>query len=325
MSLKTFIINNSNKFFAKTHDYKELKAWMSKASDNFFALFVFSCVLSWVSFSVEYFILKRDVLSNISGFWILLILGMFLLVLSGVFSYYTDLVKKIKPTILKESGISTWREAYPNQKDIDVWIEVFTSMMFDSDSSLLDLSSHIKVGENYLCEEDTYERNFLLHILNSYSNNQEMNNPVFVYFEKDVNGEKVIIPFEFADKLKYNKHLKAHYKINVDETLETLKETMRLDSAYFGQIREEILSNSTFSVSKLEVGRQLIDYNVYGYNFQDVGYVMRVTIDVKANEELQNSQMVKSIATSAEKDYKQKEDVEKAKKAMLEFRTSLLF
>ena len=129
---------------------------------------------------------------------------------------------------------------------------------------------------------------------------------------------------EFGDKVKYNKHLKAQYKINVDETLETLKETMRLDSSYFGQIREEILSNSTFSISKLEVGRQYIDYNVYGYNFQDVGYVVRVTIDVKANEELQNSAMVKSIKTSAEKEYQQKEDVEKAKEAMLEFKTSLL-
>ena len=89
---------------------------------------------------------------------------------------------------------------------------------------------------------------------------------------------------------------------------------MRLDSAYFGQIREEILSNSSFSISKLEIGRQLIDYNVYGYNFQDVGYVVRVTIDVKANEELQNSAMVKSIKTSAEKEYQQKEDVEKLKK-----------
>ena len=36
MSLKTFIINNSNKFFAKTHDYEELKAWMEKTSDKFF-------------------------------------------------------------------------------------------------------------------------------------------------------------------------------------------------------------------------------------------------------------------------------------------------
>ena len=99
---------------------------------------------------------------------------------------------------------------------------------------------------------------------------------------------------------------------------------MRLDSAYFGQIREEILSNSTFSVSKLEVGRQLIDYNVYGHNFHDLGYVIRVTIDVKANKELQNSQMVKSVTTSAEKDYQQKEDVEKAKETMLEFKASLL-
>lgn len=324
MSLKTFIINNSNKFFAKTHDYEELKTWMEKTSDKFYASFVFSWILAGVSFSIEYFIFKKDVLLNISGFWILFILGLFLFVLSGVFIYYKDFVKRIEPTILKKSGISTWREAYPNQKDINVWIEIFTSM-FDSDSSLLDLSSYIKVGENCLCEEDTYERNFLLHILNSYSNNQEMQNPVSIYFEKDVNGEKAIIPFEFSDKVKYNKHLKGQYKINVDETLETLKETMRLDSAYFGQIREEILSNSTFSVSKLEVGRQLIDYNVYGHNFQDLGYVIRVTIDVKANEELQNSQMVNSIATSAEKDYKQKEDVEKAKEAMLEFRTSLLF
>ena len=192
------------------------------------------------------------------------------------------------------------------------------------DSSLLTLISHIKVGEDYLCEEDTYERNFLLHILNSYSANQEMQNPVSIYFEKDVNGEKAIIPFEFADKVKYNKHLETQYKLNVDETLETLKETMRLDSVYFGQIREEILSNSLFSISKIEVGRQFIDYNVYGHNFQDVGYVIRVTIDVKANEELQNSEMVKSITTSAEAGYQQKQDVEKAKEDMLEFKTSLL-
>ena len=55
-----------------------------------------------------------------------------------------------------------------------------------------------------------------------------------------------------------------------------------------------------------------------------MGYVIKVTIDVKANEELQNSQMVKSVTTSAEKDYKQKEDVEKAKETMLEFKSSLL-
>ena len=321
MSLKSFIINNSNKFFAKTHDYEELRAWMEKTSDKFYVSFIFSWILAGVSFSIEYFIFKKDVLSNISGFWILFILGLFLFVLSGVFIYYKDFVKRIEPTILKKTEISTWREAYPNQKDIDVWIEVFTNMF---DSSLVTLTSDIKIGENYLCEEDTYERNFLLHILNSYSNNQEMQNPVSIYFEKDVDGEKAIIPFEFADKVKYNKRLKAQYKINVDETLETLKETMRLDSAYFGQIREEILSNSIFSISKLEVGRQHIDYNIYGYNFQDVGYVVRVTIDVKANEELQNSAMVKSIKTSAEKEYQQKEDVEKAKEAMLEFKTSLL-
>ena len=73
------------------------------------------------------------------------------------------------------------REAYPNQKDIDVWIEIFTSMF---DSSLVTLTSYIKVGKDCLWEEDTYERNFLLHILNSYSANQEMQNPVSIYFEK---------------------------------------------------------------------------------------------------------------------------------------------
>ena len=309
MALKSFVINNSNKFFAKTHDYEELKEWMGKTSDKFFT----SSVCAWV-FAVIFFKINPV-------FWVLLILGIFLYLLSALFCYYADFVKRIEPTILKKSEISTWREAYPNQKDIDVWIEIFTSMF---DSSLLNLTSYIKVGENCLCEEDTYERNFLLHILNSYSNNQEMQNPVSIYFEKDVNGEKAIIPFEFGDKVKYNKHLETQYKINVDETLETLKETMRLDSNYFGQIREEILSNSSISISKLEVGRQLIDYNVYGHNFQDVTYVIRVTIDVKANEELQNSEMVKSITTSAEADYQQKQDVEKAKEDMLEFKTSLL-
>lgn len=309
MALKTFVINNSNKFFAKTHDYEELKEWMGKTSDKFFT----SSVCAWV-FAVIFFKINPV-------FWVLLILGIFLYLLSALFCYYADFVKRIEPTILKKSEISTWREAYPNQKDIDVWIEIFTSMF---DSSLLNLTSYIKVGENCLCEEDTYERNFLLHILNSYSNNQEMQNLVSIYFEKDVNGEKAIIPFEFGDKVKYNKHLETQYKINVDETLETLKETMRLDSTYFGQIREEILSNSSISISKLEVGRQFIDYNIYGYNFQDVGYVVRVTIDVKANKELQNSEMVKSITTSAEADYQQKQDIEKAKDAMLEFKTSLL-
>ena len=309
MALKSFVINNSNKFFAKTHDYEELKEWMRKTSDKFFT----SSVCAWV-FTVIFFKINPV-------FWVLLILGIFLYLLSALFCYYADFVKRIEPTILKKSEISTWREAYPNQKDIDVWIEIFTKMF---DSSLLTLISHIKVGKDYLCEEDTYERNFLLHILNSYSANQEMQNPVSIYFEKDVNGEKAIIPFEFADKVKYNKHLETQYKLNVDETLETLKETMRLDSVYFGQIREEILSNSLFSISKIEVGRQFIDYNVYGHNFQDVGYVIRVTIDVKANEELQNSEMVKSITTSAEAGYQQKQDVEKAKEDMLEFKTSLL-
>ena len=309
MALKSFVINNSNKFFAKTHDYEELKEWMRKTSDKFFT----SSVCAWV-FAVIFFKINPV-------FWVLLILGIFLYLLSALFCYYVDFVKRIEPTILKKSGISTWREAYPNQKDIDVWIEIFTKMF---DSSLLTLISHIKVGEDYLCEEDTYERNFLLHILNSYSANQEMQNPVSIYFEKDVNGEKAIIPFEFVDKVKYNKHLETQYKLNVDETLETLKETIRLDSVYFGQIREEILSNSIFSISKLEVGRQFIDYNIYGYNFQDVGYVVRVTIDVKANKELQNSEMVKSITTSAEADYQQKQDIEKAKDAILEFKTSLL-
>ena len=309
MALKSFVINNSNKFFAKTHDYEELKEWMRKTSDKFFT----SSVCAWV-FAVIFFKINPV-------FWVLLILGIFLYLLSALFCYYVDFVKRIEPTILKKSEISTWREAYPNQKDIDVWIEIFTKMF---DSSLLTLISHIKVGEDYLCEEDTYERNFLLHILNSYSANQEMQNPVSIYFEKDVNGEKAIIPFEFADKVKYNKHLETQYKLNVDETLETLKETMRLDSVYFGQIREEILSNSLFSISKIEVGRQFIDYKVYGHNFQDVGYVIRVTIDVKANKELQNSEMVKSITTSAEAGYQQKQDVEKAKEDMLEFKTSLL-
>ena len=309
MALKSFVINNSNKFFAKTHDYEELKEWMGKTSDKFFT----SSVCAWV-FAVIFFKINPV-------FWVLLILGIFLYLLSALFCYYADFVKRIEPTILKKSEISTWREAYPNQKDIDVWIEIFTSMF---DSSLLNLTSYIKVGENCLCEEDTYERNFLLHVLNSYSNNQEMQNPVSIYFEKDVNGEKAIIPFEFVDKLKYNKSLEAQYKINVDETLEALKETIRLDSVYFGQIREEILSNLSISISKLEVGRQFIDYNVYGHNFQDVGHVIRVTIDVKANEELQNSEMVKSITTSAEAGYQQKQDVEKAKEDMLEFKTSLL-
>lgn len=312
MSLKTFIINNSNKFFAKTHDYEELKAWMEKTSDKFFIASVWTWIFTFFTFL---FFGKN------SAFWTLLILGGVLYLLSGLFCYYADFVKKIEPTILKKSGISTWREAYPNQKDINVWIEFFTNMF---DSSLVTLTSYIKVGENCLCEEDTDERNFLLHVLNSYSNNQEMQNPVSIYFEKDVNGEKAIIPFEFADKVKYNKHLETQYKLNVDETLETLKETMRLDSVYFGQIREEILSNSLFSISKIEVGRQFIDYNVYGHNFQDVGYVVRVTIDMKANEELQNSEMVKSITTSAEVEYQQKQDIEKAKDAMLKFKTSLL-
>lgn len=312
MSLKTFIINNSNKFFAKTHDYEELKAWMEKTSDKFFIASVWTWIFTFFTFL---FFGKN------SAFWTLLILGGVLYLLSGLFCYYADFVKKIEPTILKKSGIFTWREAYPNQKDINVWIEFFTNMF---DSSLVTLTSYIKVGENCLCEEDTDERNFLLHVLNSYSNNQEMQNPVSIYFEKDVNGEKAIIPFEFGDKVKYNKHLKAQYEINVDETLETLKETIRLNSVYFGQIREEILSNSIFSISKLEVGRQFIDYNIYGYNFQDVGYVVRVTIDVKANKELQNSEMVKSITTSAEADYQQKQDIEKAKDAILEFKTSLL-
>ena len=179
MSLKTFIINNSNKFFTKTHDYEELKEWMGKTSDKFFT----SSVCAWV-FAVIFFKINPV-------FWVLLILGIFLYLLSGLFCYYADFVKRIEPTVLKKSEISTWREAYPNQKDIDVWIEIFTSMF---DSSILTLMPHIKVGENCLCEEDTYERNFLLHILNSYSNNQEMQNPVSIYFEKDVNKLHTIPP-----------------------------------------------------------------------------------------------------------------------------------
>lgn len=312
MTLKTFVINNSNKFFAKTHDYEELKAWMSKTSDKFFV----ASVSTWVlAVFVAVFLEKNSV------FWTLLILGGLLYLLSGLFSYYTDFVKRVEPIVLKKSEASTWRKAYQNQKDIDVWIEVFTSMF---DSSLLNSISHIKAGENYSCEDNADNHNFLLHVLKSYSTNKEMQSTISIWFEKDIDGEKVSFPFEFIDKLKYNRHFETQYKINVDETLEKLKKTMRLDNFYFGEIREEILSNSLFSVSKIEIGRQYVDYNVYGHNFQDVEYIIRVTIDLKANEKLQNSELIKLITTSAEKEYQQKEDIEKARNDMSEFKNSLL-
>jgi len=56
MSLKSFIINNSNKFFAKTHDYKELKAWMEKVSDKLFLAALGSLVLMGISYNIEFFI-----------------------------------------------------------------------------------------------------------------------------------------------------------------------------------------------------------------------------------------------------------------------------
>ena len=93
MSLKTFIINNSNKFFAKTHDYEELKAWMEKTSDKFFIASVWTWIFTFFTFL---FFGKN------SAFWTLLILGGVLYLLSGLFCYYADFVKKIEPTILKK-------------------------------------------------------------------------------------------------------------------------------------------------------------------------------------------------------------------------------
>ena len=89
MALKSFVINNSNKFFAKIHDYEELKEWMGKTSDKFFT----SSVCAWV-FAVIFFKINPV-------FWVLLILGIFLYLLSGLFCYYADFVKRIEPTIIK--------------------------------------------------------------------------------------------------------------------------------------------------------------------------------------------------------------------------------
>ena len=64
MSLKSFIINNSNKFFAKTHDYKELKAWMEKVSDKLFLAALGSLVLMGISCNIEFFIFKTNPFLN---------------------------------------------------------------------------------------------------------------------------------------------------------------------------------------------------------------------------------------------------------------------
>lgn len=136
MSLKSFIINNSNKFFAKTHDYKELKAWMEKVSDKLFLAALGSLVLMGISCNIEFFIFKTNPFLNFSGFWFFLILGIFLFVLSVTFYYYKDFVKNVGPTILKKSKILIWKEIYPNQKDIDVWVQTFIP---SSESSTLEL------------------------------------------------------------------------------------------------------------------------------------------------------------------------------------------
>lgn len=311
MALKSFVINNSNKFFAKTHDYEELKEWMGKTSDKFFIASVWTWIFTFFTFL---FFGKN------SAFWTLLILGGVLYLLSGLFCYYADFVKKIEPTILKKSGIFTWREAYPNQKDIDVWVQTFIP---SSESSTLDLMSQIKAGEDYSYkdykEDDKYDFDFLYHAFNSDLFDKTIRNSVSILLEKNVSGKVVTTPLEFVGKLKPNDHFEAEYIINPDEIIENLKEFMRFDKLYFGEVREEILSNVFLSISKLEIGRQYIDCSFFGYKFEDVAYIAKITIDAKSNEELQNSKIVEIVKNSAEKERESNQALKEAKDDMSEF------
>lgn len=320
MSLKSFIINNSNKFFAKTHDYKELKAWMEKVSDKLFLAALGSLVLMGISCNIEFFIFKTNPFLNFSGFWFFLILGIFLFVLSVTFYYYKDFVKNVGPTILKKSKILIWKEIYPNQKDIDVWVQTFIP---SSESSTLDLMSQIKAGEDYSYkdykEDDKYDFDFLYHAFNSDLFDKTIRNSVSILLEKNVSGKVVTTPLEFVGKLKPNDHFEAEYIINPDEIIENLKEFMRFDKLYFGEVREEILSNVFLSISKLEIGRQYIDCSFFGYKFEDVAYIAKITIDAKSNEELQNSKIVEIVKNLAEKERESNQALKEAKDDMSEF------
>lgn len=320
MSLKSFIINNSNKFFAKTHDYKELKAWMEKVSDKLFLAALGSLVLMGISCNIEFFIFKTNPFLNFSGFWFFLILGIFLFVLSVTFYYYKDFVKNVGPTILKKSKILIWKEIYPNQKDIDVWVRTFIP---SSESSTLDLMTEIKVGEDYSYkdykEDDKYDFDFLYHAFNSDLFDKTIRNSVFITLQKNVNGKNVTIPLEFLGKLKLNDHFETEYIINPDDTIKNLTEFMRLDRLYFGKVRGEILSNVLLSISKLEIGRQYIDCSFFGYKFEDVAYIAKITINAKSNEKLQNSKIVEIVKNSAGKERESNKALKEAKDDMSEF------
>ena len=320
MALKSFIINNSNKFFAKTHDAKELEQWMEKASDKLFLAALGFWVLAGISYNIEFFVFKANPISNVSGFCSFLILGIFLFVLSVTFDYYKDFVKNVKPTILKKSKILIWKEIYPNQKDIDVWVRTFIP---SSESSTLDLMTEIKVGEDYSYkdykEDDKYDFDFLYHAFNSDLFDKTIRNSVFITLQKNVNGKNVTIPLEFLGKLKLNDHFETEYIINPDDTIKNLTEFMRLDRLYFGKVRGEILSNVLLSISKLEIGRQYIDCSFFGYKFEDVAYIAKITINAKSNEKLQNSKIVEIVKNSAGKERESNKALKEAKDDMSEF------
>lgn len=318
--MKTLITNISNKFFVKTYKSKELEQWMEKASDKLFLAALGSWVLAGISCNIEFFIFKENPFLNVSGLWFFLILGIFLFVLSVTFDYYKDFVKSVKPTILKKSKILIWKEIYPNQKDIDVWVRTFIP---SSESSTLDLMTEIKVGEDYSYkdykEDDKYDFDFLYHAFNSDLFDKTIRNSVFITLQKNVNGKNVTIPLEFLGKLKLNDHFETEYIINSDDTIKNLTEFMRLDRLYFGKVRGEILSNVLLSISKLEIGRQYIDCSFFGYKFEDVAYIAKITINAKSNEKLQNSKIVEIVKNSAGKERESNKALKEAKDDMSEF------
>ena len=320
------IVSILNTLFFKATHYQTLGYKIEKFSEKLFNFSLVVLGLCLIGFFVEPFV-RHDWFGGVPSGYIFVGIGIlvFFVFLSAPLLEDTKQIVVKKPKILKKHEVKSWKQISGNHDNIDVYFKSFPT---------LTEFAAIKVGEKYSNWEVTSYTayNFLSYIFESYVTNYKFDgndtegvtHSVAIDFEKTVNGKVYKNRFKYESEL--GNDLLAEYTVNVDETIQSVKDLIELDLKHFDYIKEDIQSLLVFSISKIEIGRQDVSYRYFGHKFTDVFYIAKVTVDVEASEEFtkNKSEIIKKLRAVRELQIKENKEKEEAEKALSELNQNLL-
>lgn len=312
--MKKSIVTILNTLFFKATHYQTLGYKIEKFSEKLFHFSLIVLGLCFIGFFVEPFV-RHAWFGGIPSGYVFVGIGIlaFFVLLSAPLLEDTKQIVIKRPTVLKKHEVKSWKQISGNHDNIDVYFKSFPT---------LTEFAAMKVGEKYSNWKVTSYTayNFLNYIFESYVKNYKFDGndtegitySVAIDFEKTVDGKFYKNRFEYESEL--GNDLLAEYVVNVDETIQSIKDLVGLDLKHFDYIKSDIQSLLVFSISKIEIGRQDVSYRYFGHKFTDVFYVAKVTVDVEASEEFKEnkSEIIKKLRAVRELQIKKKKEAEKA-------------